>query len=334
MGVVKKLFLWSQVVLSMLLVQLFATGMQLLSKVILNQGTFIFALMAYRHVVAAVCVAPFAFYFERGVALKKLRWSVWFWLFINALAGITAAMGLYYYGLRDTSATYSTNFLNLIPICTFIASTLFGMEKLGLKTWPGRIKTLGAILCVAGALTTSLYKGKGFYIHHHSHDHSHTSAVASKSNWTRGTLFLVGSCLSYSTWYMVQVKVHKIFPSKYWVTMLTCIIASVQATVAGLCLDRRKSAWSLDWNLQLLTIFYSGALGHSCYILHNIMGNLSSRADLSPNVQSSDSNFCGHIRSFHTWRSDQSWNLAGNGSDHSWFVLILVGEEKGAKELA
>jgi len=51
--------------LSMLLVQVFATGMQILTRVILVEGTFIFALIAYRHIVAAVCVAPFAFYFER-----------------------------------------------------------------------------------------------------------------------------------------------------------------------------------------------------------------------------------------------------------------------------
>ncbi|KAE9596013.1 hypothetical protein Lalb_Chr17g0344801 [Lupinus albus] len=49
----------------MLLVQLFATGMQLLSRVILVQGTFIYALNAYRNIVAALCVAPFALYFER-----------------------------------------------------------------------------------------------------------------------------------------------------------------------------------------------------------------------------------------------------------------------------
>lgn len=65
MGFVKKWFKWSQIVLAMLMVQMFATGLQLLSRVILGQGTFIFALMAYRHVVAALCVAPLAFFFER-----------------------------------------------------------------------------------------------------------------------------------------------------------------------------------------------------------------------------------------------------------------------------
>lgn len=34
------------------------------------------------------------------------------------------AMGLFYYGLKDTSATYATNLLNLIPIVTFLFSTI------------------------------------------------------------------------------------------------------------------------------------------------------------------------------------------------------------------
>jgi hypothetical protein len=61
----KEWFNSSKAFLSMLLVQLCATGMQLLSRVILVQGTFIFSLIAYQHIVAAICVAPFALYFER-----------------------------------------------------------------------------------------------------------------------------------------------------------------------------------------------------------------------------------------------------------------------------
>ncbi|PRQ56122.1 hypothetical protein RchiOBHm_Chr1g0332301 [Rosa chinensis] len=36
---------------------MFVAGMNLLSKAILSEGSFIFALMEYRHVVAAICVA-------------------------------------------------------------------------------------------------------------------------------------------------------------------------------------------------------------------------------------------------------------------------------------
>lgn len=65
MEIVKKWFISSQAFLSMVLVQVFATGMQLLSRIILVQGSYIFALTTYRYIVAAICVAPFALYFER-----------------------------------------------------------------------------------------------------------------------------------------------------------------------------------------------------------------------------------------------------------------------------
>ncbi|CAH9111009.1 unnamed protein product [Cuscuta europaea] len=37
-------------------------------------------------------------------------------------------------------------------------------------------------------------------------------------------------------------------------------MATLQCMVIGLCIDRRMTSWKLGWNLQLITIFYSGAL--------------------------------------------------------------------------
>ncbi|CAL5405503.1 unnamed protein product [Camellia sinensis] len=207
--------------LSMLMVQVFGTVLQLLIRVVLSEGTFIFALVAYRHVVGAVCVAPFAFFFERGKG-KKLSWLVCFWLFMNALTGISITMVFFYYGLRDTTASYAVNFLNLVPIVTFLFSIIAGIEKLQFGTKGGKVTVVGAILCVAGALTISLYKGKAFYIGHHA-THHHVVIQKAKPNWTRGTLFLVSSCISCATWFLVQ--------------------ATMQATVVGLCMDRSKTSW-------------------------------------------------------------------------------------------
>lgn len=141
------------------------------------------------------------------------------------------AMGLFYYGLKDTSATYATNFLNLIPVVTFIFSTMlryetnlcfrhliyidrsinssfffcicYSGEKLRLKTKIGKIKLLGAILCLAGALTITLYKGKVFYISHH---HKHQNSSKDHENMLRGTIFLMCSCMSYGCWFLLQVN--------------------------------------------------------------------------------------------------------------------------------
>lgn len=72
---------------------------------------------------------------------------------------------------------------------------------------------------------------------------------------------------------MMQVKLFKLFPYKYWATMFTCIIASVQGAVVGLCIDTNKASWALGWNLQLLTIIYSVRTRN--FLLELLYGNLN-----------------------------------------------------------
>lgn len=40
------------------------------------------------------------------------------------------AIGLYYYGLRQTSATYASTFSNLVPVVTFLFSTVLGYASI------------------------------------------------------------------------------------------------------------------------------------------------------------------------------------------------------------
>ncbi|KAI5657482.1 hypothetical protein M9H77_26275 [Catharanthus roseus] len=221
----KKWIKGSRFMIGMLMVQVIATVLQLLSRIIIcEKGTFVVALLVYRNIVGAICVAPFAYFLQRG-SRNKLNWQVFFWLFIAALTGI---------------------------------------EKIEIQTINGKVKIFGTILCLGGALTVALYKGSSFYISHHSFLHSSSGSGfglknASK-NWTRGTILLVCSCLSYGVWFVSQAKLSKIFPHQFCATFWTCLIAALQQAVVGLCIDRSKAAWHLAWNLQLITIFYSGAL--------------------------------------------------------------------------
>ncbi|TVU20290.1 hypothetical protein EJB05_36494, partial [Eragrostis curvula] len=111
--------------LSMVLVQAIMVGMVVFSKLALNAGMHPMVLIVYRNLIAAAVVAPLAFIFERDM-WKKVNWAVFGWISANATVGILLAMGLYYYGLRTTSAAYSVIFLNLIPIVTFIIAIMFG----------------------------------------------------------------------------------------------------------------------------------------------------------------------------------------------------------------
>ncbi|KAK3125859.1 hypothetical protein QOZ80_7BG0610620 [Eleusine coracana subsp. coracana] len=71
---------------AMVLVQLFQTGMILLSKVSISEGMFIFALLAYRSFFGAAIIFPFALFCERG-KWKEMDRRVCGWIFFNAFIG-------------------------------------------------------------------------------------------------------------------------------------------------------------------------------------------------------------------------------------------------------
>ncbi|MQL95491.1 hypothetical protein Taro_028148 [Colocasia esculenta] len=247
-----------KVSLCMLLVQLFQTGMAVMSKLALNQGMCIFPFLVYRNAIGAFCVSCFALVMERN-NLRKLSWRGLGWISMNAFTGLTLAMGLYYYGLRDTSAAYSSIFLNLIPVATFILSVILRVEKLGLGDVSGVAKVLGTLVCVGGAMVISLYRGKVLHVwpFHFDITHELPGMKGSIHNLPRGTSFLVGSCISYAFWFILQVKMFKAFPSIYWSTALTCATGCLQSIVIGVSLNGGKSAWLIRTKLQLLTIVYS-----------------------------------------------------------------------------
>ncbi|EEE63396.1 hypothetical protein OsJ_18208 [Oryza sativa Japonica Group] len=197
-------------------------------------------LLVYRDLVGAVALARRAVLFER----------------------VLLATGMYYYGLRDTNAAYSANFLNLIPIVTFIIAVIFRAEKLAIASCAGKMKVLGTVLSVSGTMVVSLFRGQLLHlwpthllrlpcrrggaavvivVEPRRHDDlRHTATVRQLPE-----LRLVA-------------KLAKVFPSKYWATVLTCLSGSLQALVAGVLTTGDWSEWKLSWDLRLLAVAYSG----------------------------------------------------------------------------
>ncbi|XP_015697261.1 WAT1-related protein At5g64700-like [Oryza brachyantha] len=243
---------------SMVLVQLFITGMILLSKMSIGDGMFIFALLAYRSVFGAAFILPFALIFERG-KWKNMDWSALAWIFFNAFIGYAVPMSLYYFGLKDTTPSYAVIFINIIPLFTFILSLIFRMEKFKIRSMVGVLKMTGVLLSVGGTMLVCLYKGKSLHLWNSILQHQTEQQRKSGNNQLRGTIFLVGSSFTFACWYLVQAKILKVYPYKYWSSMVTCILGGVQTAFVGVILRRDKSAWKLGWDLNLVTIVYSGA---------------------------------------------------------------------------
>uniref|UniRef100_I1QT76 WAT1-related protein n=1 Tax=Oryza glaberrima TaxID=4538 RepID=I1QT76_ORYGL len=220
---------------SMVLVQLFNSGMILLSKVSISGGMFVFALLSYRSVFGAIFILPFALIFERG-KWRDIDWSATGWIFFNAFIGYAVPMSLYYYGLKDTTPSYSVIFTNIIPLFTFVLSLVCRLETFKLRSKAGLLKIVGVLVSVGGTMLVSLYKGKSLHLWNSILQHQKEQQTKSATNQLRGTIFLAGSSLTFACWYLVQTA------------------------FVGIILRRDKNAWKLGWDLNLVTVVYSGAL--------------------------------------------------------------------------
>ncbi|EEE50615.1 hypothetical protein OsJ_30811 [Oryza sativa Japonica Group] len=164
-------------------------------------------------------------------------------------------------GMRPFALLAYRNLVGAVAVAP-LAFIFERAEKLVFTDWPGKIKLFGIITCVGGTMVVSLYKGK--LLHHPWPSHLlkfHTqkaSGYAYHHNLLAGTLFLCGSCLSYAFWFIIQVRLASVFPYRYWATTLTCLSGSLQAFVIGILISPTKSAWTLKWDMQLLTVVYSG----------------------------------------------------------------------------
>ncbi|KAL6885454.1 hypothetical protein ACP4OV_010233 [Aristida adscensionis] len=266
--------LWWKAPAAMVVVQLFISGMILLSKLAIGDGMFIFTLLAYRSIFGAAFILPIALIFESGkvegdglaglpmdirqrVHRGKVEGDGLAGLPMDILQRVhryAVPMSLYYYGLQDTTPSYAVIFLNIIPLMTFIMSLTFRIEPLHFGTIAGLLKIVGVVLSVGGTMLISLYKGKMLHLWNPVLRHHKQEQVEVASHQLRGTLFLVGSSITLACWVM------KVYPYKYWSSMATCLVGGFQTAFVGILLRRDWSAWKLGWEIQLLTIVYSGAL--------------------------------------------------------------------------
>ncbi|KAK3042037.1 hypothetical protein RJ639_001739 [Escallonia herrerae] len=259
----------------MLAVQLIATGPAAMSRIILSEGTFVFALMTYRHVVGAVCVAPFALYLDR---------YQWPWAF--STSGYKTTMLL----MLPTSSTsdHHLSLLHYITVCS--------IEKLGLQTRAGKIKTLGAALCLAGALTISLYKGKAINFIHHIYYYSSCDYHEDKAQLD--TWHFIPGCQHLVLWHVAYAstkrKLRGSSATNYY-NILGALATGATFCLLSFAVGQRGTTYPSMFNpLSLILVAITEAL----FLGEDI------RVD---------------------------WKLAGHAFDHSW-ILLLVGKEQGVKE--
>ncbi|KAK4585205.1 hypothetical protein RGQ29_022744 [Quercus rubra] len=209
--------------LAMIVCQLGYAGNHIIMKTALNMGISMLVLPVYRNIVALVALVPFAYFLEKRNR-PPISASLLLQFFFLGLIGVTCNQGFYLLGLNNTSATFASATENSVPAITFLMASIFRMEQVHLNRKDGIAKVLGTVSSVAGSLVITLYKGPTLFgsnlRSHQSYFLLSLGNVKGKS-WSLGCIYLIGHCLCWSSWMVLQTPVLKKYPARLSITSYT-----------------------------------------------------------------------------------------------------------------
>ncbi|KAI3959108.1 hypothetical protein MKX01_023784 [Papaver californicum] len=253
----------TQLHLAMLALQFGYAGFHVVSRAALNMGISKLVFPVYRNIIALLLLAPFAFFLEKKERpTMTLSFLVQF--FFLALIGITANQGFYLLGLDNTSPTFASAIQNSVPALTFLMAVGLRIEQVRLSRKDGVAKVLGTLSCVVGASVITLYKGPAIFSPSPPTLRQTLPVVfqslgdASGKNWTLGCIYLIGHCLSWSGWLVLQAPVLKKYPARLSVTSYTCFFGVLQFLAIAAVVERESQAWLIHSGAELFSVFYAG----------------------------------------------------------------------------
>ncbi|XWS15114.1 hypothetical protein CRYUN_Cryun35bG0066300 [Craigia yunnanensis] len=166
---------------------------------------------------------------------------------------------LYYLGMKYTTATYGSAFVNMLPAVTFILAMIFRLERVNVKKIRSLAKIIGTAITVVGAMVMTLYKGPIIdFIKSGGATHHGTTAESADKHWVTGTIMLLGSIFGWSSFFILQSFTLKKYPAELSLTAWICFMGMMQGAGVSLVMVRDLSAWKVGWDSRLLAATYSG----------------------------------------------------------------------------
>ncbi|XP_047335627.1 WAT1-related protein At3g30340-like [Impatiens glandulifera] len=253
----------------MISVNLILATVNILLKKLLNDGINDLVIITYRQLIAAIFLIPIAYIKERNLT-HRLTARIVCYLFFSSLIGSTLMQYFFMVGLKYTTPTFTTAFINIVPVSTFILATLFRMERININNIGGRAKLLGAIIAIGGVLVLNLYKGMTL-IRPSSNDQHNINLIDHSEHakkWVIGTILLTTGSLMWSLWFLMQAGIGMMYPCQYSSTAALCLFSGVQSIVLDFAINGKSSSWIIKGKMEIASFIYTGMMGSGfCYVV-------------------------------------------------------------------
>ncbi|GAB4833755.1 hypothetical protein Ancab_032005 [Ancistrocladus abbreviatus] len=247
--------------LAVIFLQFGLAGMDILSKVALNQGMSNYVLVVYRHAVATLVTAPLAMIFDKKVR-PKMTPSIFFRILLLSLLEPVIDQNLYFLGMKYTTATFAATMVNILPAITFVMAWIFRFEKVKLTSVRSQAKVVGTIATVAGAMIMTLVKGPAlnFFWTKGSTSHELGSNIdISLHEAIKGSIMITIGCFSWAGFVILQAFTLKKYPAELSLTAWICLLGTLEGAALAFVMEKgNSSVWSIRWDAKLLAAVYSG----------------------------------------------------------------------------
>ncbi|CAI9268143.1 unnamed protein product [Lactuca saligna] len=261
--------------LAVIFLQFGLAGMDVISKVALNQGMSNYVFVVYRHAVATIVMAPFAIVLDRKIRPKMTR-PIFIKLMLLALLEPVIDQNLYFLGMKATTATFAVSMCNVLPAITFVMACILRLEQVNLKNIRSQAKVIGTITTVAGAMLMTLVKGpilELFWTKGRSNSNVVNNGVDLHHS-LKGAIMITVGCFSWSCFMVLQAITLQSYPAELSLTAWICLLGTVEGAIVALVMERGNTAvWAIQWDTTLLATLYSGIIcsGLAYYIQGLIM---------------------------------------------------------------
>ncbi|KAJ8538361.1 hypothetical protein K7X08_014901 [Anisodus acutangulus] len=275
MEAVRELYNRAKPFLAVIFLQFGLAGMDILTKMALNEGMSNYVFVVYRHAVATLVIAPFAIILDKKVR-PKMTLSIFAKLVLLSILEPVIDQNLYSIGLKYTTATFAAAMCNILPAITFIMAWIFRLEKVKLTSIRSQAKIIGTLATVAGAMIMTLVRGpivelfwaKGIA------SHESQSGGLDLSHAIKGSIMITIGCFSWAAFMILQAITLRTYPAELSLTAWICLLGTTEGAIVAMVMERGKTAvWAINWDSKFLAAVYSGIFcsGLAYYIQGVIM---------------------------------------------------------------
>ncbi|KAL8259711.1 hypothetical protein R6Q59_027664 [Mikania micrantha] len=250
-------------------------GMDIVSKVALNDGMNNYVFVVYRHAAATIVMAPFAIVLDRKVR-PKMTVSIFVKIMLLALLEPVIDQNLYIMGMKATTATFAVSMCNVLPAITFVIAYILRLEVVNLKSIRSQAKVIGTITTVAGAMLMTLVKGpiiELFWTKETTNKNAIHNGVDLHHS-LKGAIMIVIGCFGWASFMVLQAITLKSYPAELSLTAWICLLGTLEGAIVALVMERGNTIiWAIKWNTTLLATLYCGIVcsGLAYYIQGIIM---------------------------------------------------------------